>query len=75
MEAEGIEPNMIMLNVLINAFGVAGRHMEALSIYDYMRESVSLILLHYIIWLDMMYAGDYCTLFVHCIPSYLAFND
>ncbi|KAG5561678.1 hypothetical protein RHGRI_004658 [Rhododendron griersonianum] len=33
MEAEGIEPNLIMLNVLINAFGVSGRHLEALSVY------------------------------------------
>lgn len=41
MEAEGIEPNLIMLNVLINAFGNAGRHMEALSIYHHIKESVS----------------------------------
>lgn len=47
MEAEGIEPNIIMLNVLINAFGVAGRQSEALSIYDHMKESVSLFLLLY----------------------------
>lgn len=40
MEAEGMEPNLIMLNVLINAFGTAGRHMEALSIYRHIRESV-----------------------------------
>lgn len=42
MEAEGIEPNVIMLNVLINAFGIAGRHLEALSIYHHIKESVSL---------------------------------
>lgn len=48
MEAEGIEPNIIMLNVLINAFGVAGRQIEALSIYDHMKESVRLFLLLYI---------------------------
>lgn len=41
MEAEGIEMNLIMLNVLINAFATAGRHMEALSVYHHMRESVS----------------------------------
>lgn len=41
MEAEGFEVNVIMLNILINAFGTAGRHMEALSIYHHMKESVS----------------------------------
>lgn len=41
MEAEGIEPNLIMLNILINAFGIAGRHLEALSIYDHIIENVS----------------------------------
>lgn len=40
MENEGIEPNLIMLNVLINAFGTAGKHMEALSIYHHIKESV-----------------------------------
>ncbi|KAF7150644.1 hypothetical protein RHSIM_Rhsim02G0130700 [Rhododendron simsii] len=39
MEAEGIEPNLIMLNVLINAFGVSGRHLEALSVYQCTKES------------------------------------
>lgn len=39
MEAEGIELNVIMLNVLMNAFGVAGRHLEALSIYHHIKES------------------------------------
>ncbi|PPD76449.1 hypothetical protein GOBAR_DD26627 [Gossypium barbadense] len=39
MEAEGIELNIIMLNVLINAFGIAGRHEEALSIYQHIKES------------------------------------
>lgn len=45
MEAEGIEPNLIMLNVLINAFGTAGRYREALSIYHHMKENVSLSIL------------------------------
>ncbi|KAG7610925.1 Pentatricopeptide repeat [Arabidopsis suecica] len=40
MENEGIEPNLIMLNVLINAFGTAGKHMEALSIYHHIKETV-----------------------------------
>lgn len=39
MEAKGIEPNLKMLNVLINAFGVAGRHLEALSVYHHIKES------------------------------------
>ncbi|XAR52102.1 hypothetical protein NMG60_11020003 [Bertholletia excelsa] len=39
MEVEGIEPNLIMLNVLINAFSISGRHLEAFSIYRYMKES------------------------------------
>lgn len=42
MEAEGIEPNLVMLNVLINAFAVAGRHSEALAIYHHIIEVVSL---------------------------------
>lgn len=43
MEAEGIEPNVVMLNVLINAFGIAGRHLEALSIYHHIKEIVSVL--------------------------------
>ncbi|KAJ0234445.1 putative pentatricopeptide repeat-containing protein [Hirschfeldia incana] len=39
MEKEGTEPNLIMLNVLINAFGNAGKHMEALSIYHHIKET------------------------------------
>ncbi|KAI3908936.1 hypothetical protein MKW92_039756 [Papaver armeniacum] len=31
METEGIEPNLIMLNLLINVFGIAGRHLEGIS--------------------------------------------
>ncbi|WRX09492.1 Pentatricopeptide repeat - like 10, partial [Theobroma cacao] len=38
VEARGFEPNIVMLNVLINAFGIAGRHEEALSIYHHIRE-------------------------------------
>ncbi|KAI3848952.1 hypothetical protein MKW92_041590 [Papaver armeniacum] len=38
METEGIEPNLIMLNLLINAFGIAGRHLEALSIFHHIKE-------------------------------------
>lgn len=45
MEAEGIEPNLIMLNLLINAFGIAGRHLEALSVFQHIKESVSWFLL------------------------------
>lgn len=41
MEAEGIEPNIVMLNMLINAFGNAGRYMEAMSVYHHIKESVS----------------------------------
>ena len=71
MEAEGIEPNIIMLNVLINAFGIAGRHMEALSIYDQMKESVSRLLLHYIYMLRhgnlVIYTVESCIFFVHFI--------
>ena len=40
MEHDGIEPNLIMLNVLINAFGIAGRHLEALSVYQHIKETV-----------------------------------
>lgn len=36
-----MEPNLIMLNVLINAFAIAGRHMEALLVFNHIRESVS----------------------------------
>jgi pentatricopeptide repeat protein len=40
MEEEGYEPNLMMFNLLINAFSVAGRHLEAFSVFDYMQEVV-----------------------------------
>ncbi|KAI3921123.1 hypothetical protein MKX01_036102 [Papaver californicum] len=43
METEGIEPNLIMLNLLINAFGIAGRHLEALSVFHHIKETVSFL--------------------------------
>lgn len=49
MELEGIEPNLIMLNILINAFGISGRHLEALSIYHHIQESVGVYTFHPII--------------------------
>lgn len=69
MEAEGIEPNIIMLNVLINAFGIAGRHMEALSIYDQMKEIVSHLLCITCIWSDtrLFYFIDSCIFLFHFI--------
>ena len=69
MEAEGIEPNIIMLNVLINAFGIAGRHMEALSIYDQMKEIVSHLLCIICIWSDtrLFYFIDSCIFLFHFI--------
>ena len=60
-----------MLNVLINAFGIAGTHMEALSIYDQMKESVSRLLLRYIYMLGhgnlVTYTVESCIFFVHFI--------
>ena len=44
MEEEGFEPNVVMLNVLMNAFGIAGRYLEAESIFHHIKESVSLVL-------------------------------
>lgn len=41
MEKDGVELNLSMLNLLINAFGVAGRHVEAFSVFDYILEVVS----------------------------------
>lgn len=41
MEADGIEPNLIMLNLLMNAFGIAGRHLEAMAVFEHIKESVS----------------------------------
>lgn len=43
MEADGIEPNLMMLNVLINALGTAGKYLEALSIYHHMEGIVGFI--------------------------------
>lgn len=43
MEEEGIEPNLIMLNLLINAFGIAGRHLEAVAVFEHIKDSVSSI--------------------------------
>ncbi|KAL5568143.1 hypothetical protein UlMin_024718 [Ulmus minor] len=34
--------NVVMLNVLMNAFGIAGRYLEAESIFHHIKESVSL---------------------------------
>lgn len=49
MEAEGIEPNLIMLNVLINAFAIAQRHLEALSVYQHIKESVGIFIYSYVV--------------------------
>ncbi|KAH9298269.1 hypothetical protein KI387_029951, partial [Taxus chinensis] len=38
MEAEGVEPNLLMLNLLINAFAVAGRDLEAFWVFEYMKK-------------------------------------
>jgi pentatricopeptide repeat protein len=40
MEEEGFEPNLVMLNLLINAFGTAGRHLEALAVFQHVKDSV-----------------------------------
>jgi pentatricopeptide repeat protein len=40
MEKDGVELNLSMLNLLINAFGVAGRYNEAFSVFDYILEVV-----------------------------------
>lgn len=40
MELDGAELNLPMLNLLINAFSVAGRHLEAFSVFDYINEVV-----------------------------------
>ena len=39
MEEEGIEPNLVMLNLLINAFSTAGRHSEALAVFQHIKDS------------------------------------
>lgn len=44
MEAEGIEPNLVMLNLLINAFGIAGRYSEALAVFEHIKATVSLFI-------------------------------
>lgn len=40
MEEEGFEPSLVMLNSLINAFGTAGRHLEALAVFQHIKDSV-----------------------------------
>lgn len=40
MEKDGVELNLSMLNLLINAFGVAGKYVEAFSVFDYILEVV-----------------------------------
>lgn len=59
MERDGIEPNLIMLNVLINAFGNAGRYMDALSVYEHIKESVCLLSIkpHYTSYFEAIYAN------------------
>lgn len=51
MEKEGIELNLIMLNVLINVFGNVGKYMEVLFIYYYIKESVCIIFNLFIVYL------------------------
>lgn len=43
MEAERIEPNLVMLNLLTNAFGTAGRHLEAVAVFQHIKDSVCTI--------------------------------
>jgi pentatricopeptide repeat protein len=40
LEEEGFEPNLVMLNLLINAFGTAGRHLEALAVFQHIKDNV-----------------------------------
>lgn len=44
MEADGTEPNLVMLNLLMNAFSIAGKHLEATAVFEHMKESVSTLL-------------------------------
>jgi pentatricopeptide repeat protein len=40
MEAEGFEINLVMLNLLVNAFSNAGRHLEALTMFQHIKDIV-----------------------------------
>lgn len=73
MEAEGIEPNLVMLNLLINAFGTAGRHLEALAVLQHIKDSVCsfsrnerrkvffLMFLFWVPWFNLVWAiSTYC---------------
>lgn len=41
MEADGTEPNLVMLNLLMNAFSIAGKYLEATAVFEHIKESVS----------------------------------
>lgn len=40
MEEDGIEPNLLMLNTLLNSFAVTGKWEEASQVLAYMKENV-----------------------------------
>ena len=41
MRADGLKPNLLALNSLINAFGEDRRDVEAFAVLQYMKENVS----------------------------------
>ena len=59
MERDGIETNLIMLNFLIKAFGIAGRYMEDFSVYEHIKECVCLLSIkpHYTSYFEAIYAN------------------
>ena len=44
MRADGLKPNLLALNSLINAFGEDRRDAEAFAVLQYMKENVSSLL-------------------------------
>ena len=44
MRADGLQPNLLALNSLINAFGEDRRDVEAYAVLQYMKENVSTLL-------------------------------
>lgn len=44
MRADGLRPNLLALNSLINAFGEDRRDAEAFAVLQYMKENVSTLL-------------------------------
>jgi hypothetical protein len=72
MEAEGIQPSLVMLNLLINSFGTVGRHLSCVPAYQrqsmtlmYFLENEMLLYLRVLVWVPWF--NFLCTISYQCL--------